>query len=143
MIDILSVKIFIICMDNKERSGIALTGENLAALFLERKGCQIIARNYHSAYGEIDVIALKEQEIIFAEVKTRTGRSVKAAQNSISTAKQRKLTLTALHFLSEKTEYSEYAPRFDVIAVLQNVAEGTFSIHHTPNAFPGIQPEFS
>lgn len=49
-------------------------GEDLAAEFLEKQGCKIIDRNFYTRYGEIDLIARKEDEILFCEVKTRTSK---------------------------------------------------------------------
>ena len=48
-----------------------LWGENKAVEFLKAKNYTILARNYHSRFGEIDIIARKQSTIIFVEVKTR------------------------------------------------------------------------
>ena len=48
-----------------------LWGENKAVEFLKAKNYTILARNYHSRFGEIDIIARKQNTIIFVEVKTR------------------------------------------------------------------------
>jgi len=50
-------------------------GENLAAEFLEKKGYEIIARNFRSKRSEIDLIARKNNMIVFVEVKTRSSFS--------------------------------------------------------------------
>lgn len=47
-------------------------GENLAAEFLMKRGCQIIDHNFNTPYGELDLIAKSGDEILFIEVKTRT-----------------------------------------------------------------------
>ena len=47
-----------------------LWGENKAVEFLKAKNYTILARNYHSRFGEIDIIARKQNTIIFVEVKT-------------------------------------------------------------------------
>ena len=46
-------------------------GENIACEYLEKDGYQIITRNFNCFYGEIDIIAIKNSELIFIEVKTR------------------------------------------------------------------------
>ena len=46
-------------------------GEFLAARYLEEKGYTVIARNYHSRYGEIDLICRKDSYLVFIEVKAR------------------------------------------------------------------------
>jgi putative endonuclease len=52
------------------RSGIGRQGEDLAARFLEEKGMELLARNFRSRRGEIDLIALDGDTLVFAEVKT-------------------------------------------------------------------------
>ena len=47
-------------------------GEDLAVSYLERHQCEILARNWHSRFGEIDIIAQNAVHLIFLEVKTRT-----------------------------------------------------------------------
>lgn len=48
-------------------------GEDLAVKYLKKNGYKIIARNFHSKYGEIDVVALKNEVLHFIEVKTTNG----------------------------------------------------------------------
>jgi len=47
-------------------------GEQLAARFLVGKGYRVLAKNFYTRYGEIDLVVSKNDEIIFVEVKTRT-----------------------------------------------------------------------
>lgn len=51
---------------------LGIKGEQLAKAYLENLGFQIIERNYKTSFGEIDIIAQKDQVIHFIEVKTRT-----------------------------------------------------------------------
>ena len=46
-------------------------GENTAAALLRRKGCTILARNYRLKSGELDIVALDGNVVVFVEVKTR------------------------------------------------------------------------
>lgn len=50
----------------------AVLGENAACSYLTRKGYKIIERNFRKGYGEIDIIALYSNTLIFVEVKTRS-----------------------------------------------------------------------
>lgn len=47
-------------------------GEELAAVYLQAQGYQIVFRNFYSKYGELDIVAKKNNLLVFVEVKTRT-----------------------------------------------------------------------
>jgi putative endonuclease len=113
-------------------------GESLAISLLQRSGYTILAQNYHSAYGEIDIIARCKQTFVFVEVKTRSS-NCEAAFSSVSRGKQRKLTQTAECYLSQFPPAGLYETRFDVIAI-QRHTDGTFSVNHLQDAF---QPDQS
>ena len=55
-----------------ERHEIGINGEEAACDYLKRLGYKIYCRNFRSYFGEIDIIAIDENEIVFVEVKTRT-----------------------------------------------------------------------
>jgi putative endonuclease len=135
MIDIQYVKIFVSFMIKRTRTELALVGETLAATYLEKNNCSVLGRNYHSAYGEIDIIAMDNTELAFVEVKTRTSNTVRTAEESVTAAKQRKLTKTAFAFLQEHPQHSHISCRFDVISVLYSQKTDTFSVKHVKNAF--------
>jgi len=109
-------------------------GERLAAEFLRKRGFKILRRNCRSQLGEIDLIAREGDEVVFIEVKTRTGTTWGDPAEAVSPSKQRKLSLTALGF-AEQNKLREHPLRFDVIAVVLR-AEGEPEITHYPNAFP-------
>lgn len=94
-----------------------LLGENFVAEFYKNHGFDIVARNFHSRYGEIDVIAENDFYVVFCEVKTRSIKSVERPANSVTKAKIRKLTLTAMKFLQEFPRDKQ--PRFDVFELWQ------------------------
>lgn len=125
-------------MYKQTESAIALIGETLAAGFLENSGFKIICRNYYSAYGEIDIIAVDDKELVFVEVKTRTGFSAEKAENSVTLKKQQKITLTAMQFVGANSEYSKCCCRFDVVGVLYNPQDDSYGIRHLRNAFTPV-----
>lgn len=90
-------------------------GENCVACWLEEKGYEILERNFHSRYGEIDIIAKRGTYIAFVEVKTRAPNSLVSPLEAITPAKQRKLTATAMEYLRQNP--SKLQPRFDAVAV--------------------------
>ncbi len=115
-------------MSNVDINLIGKKGEDLACEFLKKQGFRIIDRNFHSRYGEIDIIAENEQYIIFVEVKLRKStNSLVLAQESVDLSKQKKILKTACEYLQKNI--SEKQPRFDVIAINSN------NINHIENAF--------
>lgn len=90
-------------------------GEDYAAEWLAFHGYSILARNYHSRFGEIDIIAKDSQYIVFVEVKTRERGAMVSAIQAVTKAKQQKIILTAQKFLQENP--TALQPRFDLAAV--------------------------
>ncbi len=74
---------------------VARFGEEKACGYLIKKGYNIIDRNFRKGYGEIDIIATKDNILIFVEVKTRTTSLFGGAKEAISYLKLKKLTRTA------------------------------------------------
>ena len=99
------------------RSAVAgQNAEQAAASFLASKGLEILARNYRSRWGEIDIIAADNGEIVFVEVKYRRSSRFGRALASITNNKKRKIGLTALDFLSHHP-HCEHNIRFDIITI--------------------------
>ncbi len=105
-------------------------GEDKAAAYLEQKGHVIIKRNFYNRYGEIDIISLDGDELVFTEVKARQ-RDIETALSSISRSKRRKLSKSAMLFLTAHDEYGDFVTRFDVIVLTDDPDQ----IYHLENAF--------
>ncbi|MGI6262092.1 MAG: YraN family protein [Acutalibacteraceae bacterium] len=106
-------------------------GEKLACVYLKRKGYTILCRNYHSRWGEIDIIARAGAYIVFAEVKTRAPDAIAPPEESVGTAKRRRILRTAQQYLSFFPQ--KLQPRFDVLALTM---EGNGArVKHYENAF--------
>lgn len=115
---------------NKAETG--RKGELFAAEYYKKRGYTISAVNYHSRYGEIDVIAENESEIVFCEVKTRNERTRLSPSDAVDFKKQERITLTALKFIENSD--SEKILRFDVFEVWQK--EGRiYKFNNIENAF--------
>jgi len=99
------------------RSNRGRKGEEQAASALEAAGMEIIVRNFRSKYGEVDIIALDSETIVFVEVKTWSVFGLEDLQYSIDIRKQSKIIKTAKYFLSENRKYNKMAIRFDVVYV--------------------------
>lgn len=112
------------------------TGENVAVSYLKNKGYIVIDRNYHSRFGEIDIIATKDNYIVFIEVKTRNDMAMVKAFESVDRIKQKKIIKTAMIYLMKHV--SDLQPRFDVIEVLISKNAGNVkSVTQIENAFLG------
>ena len=109
-------------------------GEDFAASYFEKQGYKIKARNVHSRYGEIDLIAENEDTVVFVEVKTRSHDSLDRAADAVTPLKQKKIILTALDYISKSN--TDKIMRFDVFEVYH--ANGRiYKFNHIKNAFEG------
>lgn len=111
-------------------------GEDKVAAFLHKNGWKIVRRNYQCRFGEIDIIAKNDEYIIFVEVKTRKENSIVTPAESVTCAKQERVSLTAQDYLS-KTE-CELQPRFDVaeVTVCQKTdGSAKYCLNYIKNAF--------
>lgn len=87
--------------------------EQHAAEFLLGQGLQLLARNYRSRFGEIDLIMRDGETLVFVEVRLRRNPRFGGAAASIDTRKQHRLILTAQRYLAQ---LSQIPPcRFDVV----------------------------
>ncbi len=91
-------------------------GEDQAAAFLKKQGYRIIERNYRAPYGEIDLVALHQGELVFIEVKTRTSDAFGAPELAVDPRKQRRMIKAALGYIKYK-KLHQVPCRFDVVAI--------------------------
>ena len=110
-------------------------GENIACVFLKSKGYIIVEKNFRAAKCEIDIIAQKEEYIIFIEVKTRKSQKFGNASQSVGIEKQKNIIKTAEIFIAKNEIYTDAQPRFDVIEVYIDVKTGKNYISHIEFAF--------
>lgn len=110
------------------------SGESLAAQFLERNGFKIIERQLRGPYGELDLVALDADTVVFVEVKTRATNAAGDPTEAITRAKQRKVTQSALAYLKRR-HWLERRCRFDVVSILWQGSDGQPEIRHYPAAF--------
>ncbi len=113
-------------------------GEQLAVAFLRRKGWEIVARNFETDLGEIDIIASRGVKqpagtlVAFVEVKSRTTDDAVAPELSVTARKRRTIARVGQLYADRHGE-SDMGYRFDVITV--NFADEPASIHHFEGAF--------
>lgn len=107
-------------------------GEDLAVDFLLNNGYFIICRNYHSRWGEIDIIVKKEKEIVFVEVKTRFTIDFGSGEEAINWQKKDKMQKTARKFLGACVD-DLVGYRFDAIILEVDQLEKKVLIRHIKN----------
>ena len=119
----------------KKPKAIGIWGEEQVIDYLKKKNYQILCHNYYSRYGEIDIIAKKDDILAFVEVKTRAKNSICSPAEAVTVAKQKKIYLTALHYLEEYG--ADLQPRFDVceVYVLTAGKSRIAEINYLENAF--------
>lgn len=104
-------------------------GEDFAAQFLRLHGYQILDRNYHSRYGEVDIVAAHDQCVVFVEVKTRTSARFGLPETSVTPKKLEKINNTGLLWLQDHPD-SPDDWRVDVIAILMDKNHQMIDIQH-------------
>lgn len=107
-------------------------GEDFVAQYIADKGYIISARNYRTKYGEIDIIAENNEEILFIEVKTRSTGAKALPQEFVNYPKKRRIFVTADIYL--KHNGSGLNPRFDVAEVFV-LSNGGLELNYIENAF--------
>lgn len=109
-------------------------GERAAVRFLKQLGYSIISRQYRTDQGEIDVIALDGESVVFIEVKTRKSDAKGQPFEAVTLQKQKQLTRLAGVFLKKQQLLSQPA-RFDVISIVWGAGQSQPEIQHFQNAF--------
>jgi putative endonuclease len=112
-------------------------GEDAAARFLRRKGYRILSRSDRSRPGELDLVALDDDTLVFVEVKTRRSSEAGHPAEAVDGAKQRRLTRLAVTWLKRRGLLERRA-RFDVIAVTWPAGRRQPTIEHFPSAFEAV-----
>jgi putative endonuclease len=92
-------------------------GEAHAAAYLKKHGYRIITRNRRHKKGEIDVIAMDREFLVFVEVRTRSSESFITPEGSIR-AEKRNTVRTTVRRLIRKHKTAGLTPRIDVIAII-------------------------
>lgn len=90
--------------------------ERRAEHFLLSRGLSLVARNYRCPQGELDLIMDEGGTTVFVEVRLRSHRGFASAAESVTAAKQKKLSRAAAHFLASQPARAQAPCRFDVLA---------------------------
>lgn len=101
----------------KTRQELGKWGENKAYEYLRRNNYKIIERNWRASnFGEIDIIASKDNEYVFVEVKTKQNKHFGLPEEELTDDKKKKLDFAIYYYLDTNGLYSKRW-RFDFIAI--------------------------
>lgn len=122
------------CSDRRQKLG--RLGEQLAAEHLERRGFQIVERNFGTRWGELDIIARDGRTLAFCEVKTRVAGAAVPPFDSLHERKRRQVRRIARVWLAERRP-GPFASvlRFDAIGVTVDRSGRLVSLEHLEGAF--------
>ena len=113
-------------------------GEDMAAEHLQQQGYCILERNWkNKGRKEIDIIATKDDVVVFVEVKTRRAGTATSPLSAVDRRKQNRICLAADSYL--KANRIDFRSRFDVIGIIYNDSES--KIEHIEDAFR-VWPKF-
>lgn len=121
-------------MSNDPRHTLGDDGEQIAADHLRRLGYEVVTRNHRTRFGELDIIALAGDTLVFCEVKTARG-SVSPFE-SLHARKRAQVRRMAASYLAENQTH-RYAEniRFDAIGIVCDAAGRLTSLEHLEGAF--------
>lgn len=93
------------------------TGEDAVCEYLESKGYIVAARNFRIKGGEIDIISVKGEYLVFTEVKTRKFGALENGAEAMTKAKMKRIINTSEKFAASDKRYGGYYRRFDTAYV--------------------------
>lgn len=126
---------------SRKRSGkrnkeLGRRGEDAAALYLVRRGYDILERNWTCFAGEADIIARDGEALVFVEVKTRSSVEKGFPSEAVDAPKRERYEKIALAYLTEES-FSDIPVRFDVVSIVVLAPDRAFIRHHI-NAFSAV-----
>ena len=118
-------------MKKKNQSG--KQAEGIAATYLKKNKIKIVSKNYHCRYGEIDLIGIEKNILIFIEVRYRKNEDYLSVIETIDQTKCKKIITTSKYYLNDYKKYQSYICRYDVITITGEINEPV--IEWIKNAF--------
>jgi len=92
-------------------------GEKIASEYLQKKGFQMVEKNFYCHWGEIDIVAKELDKLHFVEIKTRIGIRMGKPYESVTKPKVKKLMRTIQFYLLNK-KLKNYKLSLDVISIV-------------------------
>jgi len=100
---------------SSQQNNVGNQAEKIAADYLQQQGLKLLETNYRCRFGEIDLVMRDSKTLIFVEVRLRRNSMFGGAAYSINSSKQKKLIITAEHYLQQHSTVTKLACRFDAI----------------------------
>lgn len=100
--------------------------EERACRHLQRQGLALTQRNYRSPFGEIDLVMLERDTLVFVEVRYRARADFGSPAETVDARKQARLRATAEHYRQNTPQASKKACRFDIVAITGDGEDGDF-----------------
>ena len=107
-------------------------GEEKAAEYLKSESYTIVARNFKRRGGEIDIIAMDKNILVFIEVKTLPSGNIETLEHELNLRKQKRIIETSKRFLQMNRQYNDSIIRYDVLVIDM---PGFPSVYHIKDAF--------
>lgn len=120
--------------DRAGKDQLGRLGEQHARLKLEAHGYRYVTANWHCLSGELDLVMLDGDELVFVEVKTRRGEKAGRADDAISGSKAQKLLSAGEWFMAEHPEHQHRIWRVDLVAITLHPVTGAVRANHYINA---------
>lgn len=115
-------------LGRRSRTPLGRWGEWVALKWLLHQRWDVVARNWTTRRGELDLIAWDREQLVFVEVKTRLAGGLSRPENAMDDDKRDQIEALALSFLS-RLELGEVSIRFDLIAI-ETVDRRRFQLRH-------------
>jgi putative endonuclease len=118
------------------RHHLGRVGERLAREHLERLGYRVVASNYRTRFGELDLVVCDDTWLVFVEVKTRRSEALESSVEAVSADKQRRVRRMAAAWLVEASDRPRSRElRFDVVGVTVDRDSRLVRLDHLEAAF--------
>ena len=119
-------------MGSRSTGTLGRRAEDQALQYLADAGLRLLSRNFRRRGGEIDLVMIDGDCLVFVEVRFRHTAGFAHPGLTVDRRKQRKITRTAALFLAANARLARLAVRFDVVAI---VGDGTDGIEWIRDAF--------
>jgi putative endonuclease len=123
------------------RERAARCGEAIAEQFFVLRGYQVVDRNAREGRGELDLVALDGETVVFVEVKFRSARDRVGPFGAVGAKKREDMARAAARWLASRRLFDR-SVRFDVIGITWGTDGTELRVEHLPNAFPGGRRQF-